>query len=223
MQCKSLAQAVAALFCVLVSASSLSADYYACDCQPGADVDCLPGNDSDAGTIGAPWQTYERARAAFASVNAGDAVRFCSGGLFSPASSSRWVNSACLAANRCTIGDYVPDWASGDETRPLVVTSGGAHGIAFEDGGDANHEEGVVVENLVLRGSGSGFGVFLYNDIDDVELRNIHVEGFGVGVHLAGSNPCSSDPLCDGLNERIVLRDSTVIENTSQGWLGASE
>ena len=38
----------------------------------------------------------------------------------------------------------------------------------------------------------------------------------------AGSNPCSADPECDGRNDRLVLRDSTVTNNHAQGWLGAS-
>ncbi len=39
---------------------------------------------------------------------------------------------------------------------------------------------------------------------------------------MAGSNACSADPECDGKNERIILRDSTITNNSSQGWLGSS-
>ncbi len=197
--------------------------YYVCDCVSGADSNCVAGNDSAAGTAGAPWRSYEKARTTFGSIAAGDAIRFCSGGAWDVSGGDRWVNLNCTAANRCWVGDYTPSWASGDEGRPLIRRTDGADGFALEDGGDAEHEEGYVFENLDIRGSGSGSGFFLYNDIDDVEIRNVLIQGFDLGVHLAGSNACNaSDPQCDGRNDRITLRDSTIVNNTSQGWLGAS-
>lgn len=52
---------------------------------------------------------------------------------------------------------------------------------------------------------------------------NVSIDGFGIGVHLAGSNPCSADPECDGQNDRLVLRNATITNNHAQGWLGASD
>ncbi|HSD85347.1 MAG TPA: hypothetical protein VLG46_15905, partial [Anaerolineae bacterium] len=39
--------------------------YYVCDCASGADSNCAMGNDSAAGTAGAPWRSYEKARTTF--------------------------------------------------------------------------------------------------------------------------------------------------------------
>ncbi len=197
--------------------------YYVCDCASGADSDCVVGDDTATGTAGEPWQSYDKVRTKFGTIASGDAIRFCSGGAWDVSAGDRWVNLNCTAADRCWVGDYVPPWASGDEGRPIIHRTDGADGFALEDGGNAEHEEGYVFENLDIRGSGSGAGFFLYNDIDDVEIRNVLIQGFDLGVHLAGSNACNSgDPACDGRNDRITLRDSTIINSVSQGWLGAS-
>ena len=207
-----------------VPQSSTQANHYVCDCATNADPDCVPGDDANDGdTMGNPWRTYEKARSEFGSLPAGDAIRFCRGGAWDVSGGDRWVNRECEANNRCWVGDYTATWASGDEGHPIIRRTDGADGFALEDGGDAEHEEGYVFKNLDIRSLSGGSGFFLYNDIDDVEIRNVLIQGFRLGVHLAGSNPCnSSDPECDGQNHRITLRDSTIIDSEGQGWLGAS-
>lgn len=198
--------------------------YYVCDCAAGADGDCQAGNDGAAGTLAAPWQSYTQAQQTFGGLAAGESILFCEGGSWNITdSNTRWVNGNCEAGNRCLIGSYAAAWASGNENRPLFTRTVDGDMFRLEDGGNAEHEEGYIIENLDLRSqTGNGSGFFLYNDIDDVEIRNVNVEGFALGVHLGGSNPCAADPECDGRNERITLRDSTILNNTSQGWLGAS-
>ncbi len=203
----------------------LGAESYVCDCATGADTDCVVGNDGAAGTPAAPWQSYEKARTHFASLAPGDAIRFCRGGAWSINANTRWVNPSCEANDPCIVGDYVPPWASGDENRPRLERTDSQHGFALEDGGDAEHEEGYRFENLDLRGTGdgSGNGFFIYNDVDDVVIHNVSIQDFGIGVHLAGSNPCNgADPECDGQNERITLSQGTILNNEAQGWLGGS-
>lgn len=65
-------------------------------------------------------------------------------------------------------------------------------------------------------------GFFLYNDIDDVLIENVSLDGFSIGVHAASSNPCSNDPDCDGLNERLTVRKATIVNSSAQGHLGGS-
>jgi hypothetical protein len=199
-------------------------EHFVCDCQPGADPDCVVGSDAGAGSELDPWQSYEAARVAFGSLAPGDAIRFCRGGVWTISGGTRWVNTSCEANQRCVVADYSPPWGSGDEARPRLIRTDGSHGFALEDGGDAEHEEGYFFENLDLSSTtGDGNGFFLYNDIDDVEIRNVSIDGFAIGVHLAGSNPCSADPECDGKNDRLVLRNASITNNVSQGWLGGSD
>jgi hypothetical protein len=205
-----------------------SANHYVCDCASEADNECTPGNDNNTGTdADNPKQSYEQARATFSNISAGDAVLFCHGGAWDISSGQEsWVNSTCLANNRCHIGAYLPPWATGDELRPKLRRLDVANGMSFANGGDGRHQEGYVISDLHLVGTSTSnfFGLFFYNDIDDVEIINVKVEGFGVGVHLAGSNPCDpNDNQCDGQNSNIDLSDSLIINNRSQGWLGASD
>jgi MYXO-CTERM domain-containing protein len=218
------AASLALAFCPLARA----ADYYVCDCAADADADCQAGDDGADGTSeAAAWQTYSKARSEFGSLAPGDAILFCDGGAFSVEGGSRWVNTSCLADNPCVVSDYAPAWGSGDEALPLIRQAGSGHGFAFEDGGDAEHEEGYHVSNLHMVctscESDGGNAFFLYNDIDDVVIENVTMDGFTIGVHLAGSNACSSDPQCDGQNSRLTVRGCTIVNSTAQGFLGAGD
>jgi hypothetical protein len=212
----------------LIPSAAGAATYYACDCGSGADSQCVNGDDLAAGTTAAaPWRSYERARAAWGSLQPGDAVSFCRGGAFpiQPSASTQWVDTHCTAASPCTIGAYQPPWGSGDELPPRVIQSAGM-GFSFADNGTADHEEGYVLRDLelVCTACTTGqFGVFLFNDVDHVLMENLTIRRFGIGVHLAGSNPCTAGPPCDGRNTQITLRRSSLLDNFDQGFLGASD
>lgn len=202
--------------------------YYVCDCASGADADCVAGDDGNDGTDpGEPWRTYGMARSQFGSLVAGDAVRFCRGGAFTLGQTgSAWVNSNCTALNPCTVGDYVPPWGSGNEDRPILRQVANSYGFSLADSGYATREEGYVFENLDLRCTAcdTGNGFFLFNDVDDVLIDNVRIDGFGIGVHLAGSNDCSgSDPTCNGISERLTMRRATIINSGGQGFLGGGD
>ncbi len=193
--------------------------HYVCDCGPDAVEGCVAGDDSgDGRSPQSAWQSYERARLAFPELNAGDSIAFCRGGHFQVGAGMQWSNAACTADRPCVIRDYNPPGAQG-APRPLITSDDSA--FRFEDGGPANHEEGVLLMNLVLRGSDQGYGVFFYNDIDDVLMCNLFIESFQIGVHVGGSNEPDADS--DGENARILLSHSEVRHNSAQGWLGGCD
>ena len=208
----------------LASSVLFSADSFLCDCATGSVAACITGSDGNPGTSDLPWQSFEQARQTFSTLAAGDRLLFCRGGAWDiSGTGTRWVNSNCQSGNRCSVEAYTPSWGTDQTARPILRRLDGGHGFALEDGGDAEHEEGYRFANLDLRSTTfTSNGFFLYNDIDDVLIEDVAITGFAIGVHLAGSNPCSSDPLCDGQNERIVMRRTTVIDNEAQGFLGAS-
>ncbi len=214
---------------LLLSPVLQASDFYVCDCAENSVPACVAGDDGNSGASeGSPWQSYEQARLAFAGLAAGDAIRFCRGGSWGvDTAGDRWVNAACRANTPCTVGAYTPTWADGSSPLPWIKRRTDNHGFALQDGGNADHEEGYVFEDLHLSSNqgeaGSSSGFLLQNDIDDVVIQRVTIEGFRIGVHLAGSNACSGDPLCDGRNERIVLRDAHVSGNRSFGWLGSSD
>lgn len=210
----------------LLPAVATASDYHVCDCAAGAAPGCVAGNDAAAGTAAAPWRSYDRAQDAWATLAAGDSLRFCRGGVFPIAGSTRWVNAQCRAETPCTVGAYTPDWAQGGEDLPRLERSAG-DAFSFENGGDARHEEGYVFRDLELvctdcGSNGSGF--FLYNDIDDVQLQDLRIRGFAVGVFHGGSRPCAAGAIgCDARNTRLSLRGSEIRDSAVQGFLGAGD
>jgi hypothetical protein len=223
-----LASRMSWLFIVLLwpIAPALAADRYVCDCASGASAGCVAGNDNAAGTSPASaWRSYDRAQDAWASLAAGERIRFCRGGVFPIAGSTQWLNEQCTAAQRCGIEAYVAAWGSGAEARPRLVQSTG-HGFNFANTGDAASDGGYVVRDLELvctACTNDDWGVFFFNDVDDVRLERLRIRGFGIGVHLAGANPCGSDPGCDGHSSRIELLGSEIEGNRMLGWLGAGD
>lgn len=193
--------------------------YYVCNCLAGADAACVAGDDGNDGTDSrAPWQTLEKARSAFGSLRPGETIAFCRGGSFDAVSGGRWVNASCLADNPCIVRDYTPEYADEDTAKPLITSAGDV--FRFEDGGNANHEEGYLFMHLSLSSTnGEGQGVFIYNDMDDVVLCDLDIDGFNLGVHVAGSNPPEEGS--DARNERIEIRRSRIANSPGQGYLGS--
>jgi hypothetical protein len=216
---------LAAILVLACFGDAQAADYYACDCAAGADAQCVAGDDAAAGnTPQSPWRSYARARAQWPLLAAGDSIGFCRGGVFPVGGNTQWVNGNCRADLRCSLGAYAAPWATGDEASPRIAQTQG-HGFAFVNAGDPAHEEGVVLRDLEIACSAcidGQWGIFLYNDIDDLRMERLHIHGFGIGVHLGGANACGV-PGCDRANERIALVDSEVTDNRTVGWLGADQ
>jgi hypothetical protein len=191
----------------LFSVSSFAQDYYVCNNGSNTNTGLSPSE---------PWATFDFAIGKFNALNAGDSILFCRGGKFT-SSYQRIFNQKFTAELPGTIGDYLPLGASPEAPVPVIAgsTSGA---LNFQDGGNADADGGYVVRNLILQGVGSGRGVFMFNDVNDVTLDNVRVDGFGVGVYSAGTN--ALNPGADGNNDRITLINSEVVNNTGSGWLG---
>ena len=205
----------AAMTCAQMPLPTTGKIYYACDCGSGADPSCQAGSDSNAGTSAdKPWQTYTKAQGQFAKLAAGDTIAFCKGGAFT-GNKSAWVNASCRANNVCTVRDYTPSWASSSTAMPKVT--GGA--LSFANEGGSAHEEGYQFLNLEFDGS-SGTGVFIYNDIKDVLLCNMVLNGYTDAIDAESAlTPLASGS--DGLNARITVRGSQILNNSDMGYIGA--
>jgi hypothetical protein len=211
--------AMAAKTCADEPLATTGTIYYACDCGTNADKDCKVGDDTNAGTDPAkPWRTFSKAQGQFSTLKPGDTLAFCQGGSFTSKDQSMWTNLACKVATPCTVRNYTPPWASGDEGLPKLVGAG----WALSNAAKATHEEGYRFLNLELDGPGSGDGINVYNDTKDVLLCNLLITGFTTGVNIEGSNP-PADASSDGKNARITLRGSRLINNVEFGYLGACD
>ncbi|MCA9932622.1 MAG: right-handed parallel beta-helix repeat-containing protein [Ardenticatenaceae bacterium] len=217
-----------ALFSHTGTAAPAATTYYVCDCQPGADGDCVAGSDANTGTSpSAPWQTYDKARTVFNStIQAGDEIRFCDGGFFDlGGGNAMWFTQACTAVQPCTVANYTPPWASGNEGLPILSRPIDDHAFDLSNPGDALSSGGFIFQNLDLRcpGCTGAWGFLLYNDVNDLVIDNVRMDGFGIGIHLAGANPCSSsDPLCDGQNDHITISNVRITNGDHMGILGGA-
>lgn len=189
------------------SSATFAATYYISDCQSGASSGCVAGNDSNAGTsASAPWRTTGRVVQAFGGLSAGDKLLFAKGGSWTNASMTL-QNLNTNASNPIVIDSYTP--SSGASARPILTeTRSGYNAIGFDDGSSPEADGGYVVQNLELRGNGSGqWGVFTSQLTSDITLNNLVIDGFAIGLH------------CGTGIQRVKLLNSTLRNNRSQGTL----
>lgn len=189
-----------------VSASAVSAqNYYICD---------NGDNNNNGRTETTPFQSYEKAMDTFNKMAAGDSILFCRGGKFE-ITEKKWIwNNRCETDKPCTVSSY------GDESleRPILV-SNGETAINFQNPGNSQPDGGYVIRDLILMSTANRYsGIAMYNDVNDLLIENVHIEGFSVGIHAAGAN--SPEQGSNQANDRITLRNSSIINNASQGWLG---
>ena len=187
------------ILALLLSSSPLYAqDYYVCD----------TGDDNNLGlSESTPFRSYEKAMSIFATISGGDSVLLCRGGQF-PITKGKGVNNLnCSVEAPCTLSDY------GDATKakPSIISSDSTAALKFYGNiNPAKNGGGYVIKNLnLLSTTGTGNGVFLYVGVHDMLLENLHIQGFRLGVQLAGTNI-----------HKITLKNSTVINNVGQGVLG---
>jgi hypothetical protein len=217
--CRRAPSATALVVCFLALAGRAAGTiYYISDCAAGAAPSCVAGNDANSGTSQAlPWKTFDKARGRFKTLAAGDQLLFARGGSFTTAGSQpleAWVNANGSAANPIVVGAYTPAWAIGGEGRPIVTNATGGI-FVFQRVSPGVLTQGVVVRDLALRGGDVDEGVWFYRGVRDVVLDNLLIDGFELGVYLATPvTPADS-------NDAITLRNSRVINNSGQGWLGS--
>jgi hypothetical protein len=192
----------------LFSVPVFAQDYYVCN----------NGSDSNSGTLESPWATFDYAISKFRTMNAGDSILFCRGGKFT-SSYPRIYNLNFTASLPGTIADYTP--ASGAQELPIIL--GGLSGaLNFQEGGNADHDEGYVVKNLNIKGAGgAGYGFFIYNDVDHMTIDGVTIDGFNVGIYSAKGNVPNAG--ADQKNDFLTIKNSTIINNPGQGFLGGGE
>jgi hypothetical protein len=194
--------------------------HYVCDCQAGADSQCVPGSDSNSGLApSAPLQSFSKAASAFGSMKAGDTIAFCRGGRWNLTRGAGWANSRCQKTNTCDVRDYAPPWGDGSEVKPSLWLNGGSGGTTLMTFiHPAQHFEGYRMLNLDLHGTGVDNGLFFYNETTDVDLCNLSMDGFAISVQMAGG-----DSPTLGLQSAIVLRGSRITNNTNIAYLATCD
>jgi hypothetical protein len=187
--------------------------YYACDCQLGADPNCVPGNDSNNGTSPTtPFQTYSKVRGKFSSLLAGDTIAFCQGGSFTN-NGAGWTNTNCTATTPCNIRDYAdPRWTAAiPAVRPVLNSAANTRGMDFSGGS----VQGYRVLNIKLLAAGPGQDGFAIagpgtGPATDITICNVEVNGYSQGIEFYQASP------------RLTVIGSRFVNNTHIAILGGA-
>lgn len=214
------------LLFLLTTTSSNAAEHFYCDCQTGASNQCVAGSDSNDGLSNlSPKKSFADANAKFNAFSAGDSIKLCRGGVFSSAAKYTWVNTNCNASNTCKVTSFdLPNQTSPQLKRPKIVQTINTHLFSLADSGNSDPDGGYEFSNLdltcpgCLRGGASAF--FLFNDVDDVLIQNISMDGFNLGVSLQKSNTINTG---NGKLDNITIKNSQIINSIRQGIQGGAE
>lgn len=177
---------------------------------------CASGSDKNNGkSEAAPFKSVEKLFEVFNWMDAGSSILLCRGGRFEFSQSKKLFNYRCTAEKPCTISDY------GDKNspRPELHYTGTHSGLWFSDAPKYRADGGYNISNIKLTSEQrEGFAIFIADVVNDFHVDNVHVEGFAIGFHSAGSGP---NPFTNRMHDRVSLTNSKIINNSKQGFLGA--
>jgi len=179
-------------------------DYYVSNCLTGADDDCVAGNDSNDGK--SPATAWKTLSTALLKIPSGKTVLFAKGGVFSPPTRK-------ISRSNFTLAEYQPNWGSGDELEPMIIQSSNKNILEINPG-HGKTQSNINISNMrFICTTGTNVGIFFWMKSDDVTFDNIEIYGCATGIQFG--NP-------DGFaSERFTLKNSTIKNNTNQGFLGS--
>lgn len=165
---------------------------YACDCQPGADGNCVAGNDSNPGTKAQPFRTWGKIQSAWRALPAGGTVALCKGGRFSADTDgyTAWQNFKCSPSSPCTLRDYTPPWAVGAVPAPVIAQTASQNAVTLL-GSSTQPLKGLRFLNLRFYRPDGGttkgpIGIRAIDYVTDVEVCNCDIDGFDLGFYVGG-------------------------------------
>ena len=160
--------------------------YYYCDCGTGADANCSPGDDTNAGTsAAAPRRTIANAVARYNALTGTNTIAFCKGGAFD-AKPTNWLsvaNSSCAAGTTCNdFREYAPTTFKNNATpvaKP-IINNATANVTTFAVTGNNG---GIRFLNLALKGDSGALkngndAFFFYRGAHDVTMCNLDIDAF---------------------------------------------
>ena len=163
---------------------------------------CESGSDrNDGKTEQSPFKSVEKLFATFKWMNGGDRVLLCRGGKFEYSGAKKLFNYRCSAEKPCSISDY------GDKNSPAPeIRYKGTHSVLwFSDAPKNRADGGYNISNIkLISDQKTGYAIFIADEVNDFHVDNVHVEGFTNRMH-----------------DRVSLTNSTIINNSAQGFLGA--
>ncbi len=196
----------------LGAAPAAAETFYFAECADGAAPSCVAGNNSNPGT--SPAAPKKNLGGFKYPKGTGHTFRFARGGSFA----SAYIDAPQGdPADPIVFESYLPDWCSGDcaQTKPVLTARLKASG----SGDDLLRfwfKRGITVRDLELRGQGgSGYGVVAQGS-RDILLDNLTITNFVIGAYVVYGHEGTP-------TERITLRNSSIVRNKTQGFLGSAK
>ena len=205
---------------VCVPGAATGTVYYFCDCGTGAQPGCTVGNDANAGTSAAsPKRTLDAARSKFSTMNDGDRVELCQGGVFTATPGSHeWSNgNFTVAGGGGTLMSYAASWG-GAGVKPKFKPTDTEPGIQLTRVSTPAYGPYTIADieiagSSTSSSSGQNFGVFVFGNNQNVTVCNVDIHDMGIGISTARNVETDR-------NTNVTLRDSVIHDNWAQGWLG---
>lgn len=196
-------------------AHALNQIYHFSNCGTGSVGGCVNGSDANGPTCSqaAPCQTITYAGTLRRAGGPGDVIKFAKGGAWDGASAFGFQQvTGCMPATNCTLNragldSYQPSWYGGAQAPRLNETGLGTNSVLDYSGSGA--DGGYFVRNIDVRGGSHGntTGIGLGQSVSVVEITNVNVEGFGIGVY------------CGGDISYVQFRNGSIKDNDNQGLL----
>lgn len=211
-------QRILALALLLFGQQALATNYHFCECSTGAHASCAPGSNSNAGTSSSSPK-LNPSSFDFNTLQAGDQVLYCRGGVFSQTSSYGIEASAATPTNPIIFQDYAPP--SGATGTPRIEVTGSIN--AMEVGGyystDPQHG-GYTFRNLIFDGNGSGnWGFWINSRARNITLEDVEITGFNIAVHISSTPEGLTNPEV----EWLTIRRTNIHDNVDMGILGGAK
>jgi len=203
---------LALLATALVAPQAFAATYYFADCAADAAPTCVAGSNANIGTsAAAPKQNLTGFQYP---QGTGHAFRFARGGSFANA----YIDApAGDAPDSIVFESYLPTWCSGAcaSRKPILSARIKSNGLG-DDLIRFWFKRGVTVRDLELRGiDGAGYGVMVQGS-RDILLDNLTIGNFAIAVYTVYGHTGT-------VTERITLRNSSIVRNKAQGFLGSAK
>ena len=208
---------------VAFTGTATATNYYVSDCGSGATAQCVRGNDLNAGTSPAsPWLSCAKVALKFSALAAGDNVLFARGSAQDACQLNYLWNAKSRKATPITVGAYDAPWATTVFANPILSGTAGNYTFSLRNLGNAEHDEGYVVQDLHFKGPGVAsamFAILLGNDVKHVTLQRLEIEEFRGGIQCSGGTNQPLNLGSDGLSDHITIRNSSIHNNRGMGLL----
>ncbi len=175
------------------------------DCQAGAAVGCVVGNNANPGSMSAPKRDLSGINVN--TLPAGTRLRFARGGAWT------WTNMR-LENPLTSEASPLSFEAFGEGPRPLFNAPNiGSGAIDFGDYPNTSNDGGYVFRGLKFDGQGSSaHAFFLIHNMHHVTIEDCELTGFYIAIHVQARAP-------HGLRN-IVIRNNQIVGNSGMGILG---